>query len=206
MSERTLTAYHEAAHAVVALLLDARVEFVSIRPGKQHAGITWTDGLPTWSSDAALAAELPTPLIAADIRRAMEVRMCISLAGDAAAILAPVTSGYIAPTPDQPAAERLARTLEDLSPRHAELLRAAEERTDPIHTDADLAERAALGSGAEIHAHVAYMRTVVARMVDEHVPEIAAVAAELERREVLTGDEVRAAMRSARPPIRKEKP
>lgn len=47
------------------------------------------------------------------------------------------------------------------------------------------------------------MEMVTRKLVDTYSREIVAVAEELYRRHVLTGDEVRAAMRSAYPPIKR---
>ena len=60
-----------------------------------------------------------------------------------------------------------------------------------------------MGAGLERAAHLHYMREVAARLVDRLHYEILSVAAELYRRQVLTGDEVRAAIRAAYPPIKR---
>ena len=203
--QRWRVALHEAGHAVLSEMCGVLVDLVSIRPGRRHLGITFSGPFPRWSGDASLIAALPLPLVPADARRAIEVRVCISLAGDLAERLALLSTGFIPASEDEVAAERLARELTELSPRHAELLVEAEART---HFTADeehaLNDARALTSGEETPAYLALLRVITGRLVGLYGREIVAVAEALMERDVLTRDDVLAATKAAYPPITKE--
>lgn len=74
-------------------------------------------------------------------------------------------------------------------------------------SDRQAAEKASAGMSGrdtgETHLHVAYMEGVTRKLVHLYSREIVAVASELYQRHVLTGDEVRPALRSAYPPIKR---
>lgn len=199
-----LTSYHESSHAVIGRVLGASIDLISIRAGKSHAGITFPASLPKWTSDAMASADDALPLKAADVRRVIEVRICLSLAGAIGERLAPFEPGYV-PTiacPDDSGS--LARKLSDLSPRHRELLEAAESEThhDNDETSAYSVARA-LGAEDEARALVELCRVVTRNLVEVMEREIHSVASELHRLTVLTGDEVDAAMAAAYPPIKR---
>ena len=199
MTAEWRTALHEAAHAVVALAVGADVDLVSIRPGKRHAGVTFPI-IPDWHGDADAAAATPGPFVDPELRRVLEMRAVVALAGDLGEMLAaPPPTGY-GTTRDERTAVALSRSLDRHSPRHVELLHRTEAETE-VADDFQLASDAArgLGVGDEVTAHVAWLRTVAQQLVRNLQPEIVAVAEELSRRKVLTGAEVRAAMRSAYP-------
>ena len=197
--QRWRTALHESAHAVVALLIGVDVDLVSIRPGKAHAGISFPV-MPGWHGDVRRAAATPGPFVDPELRRVVEMRAVVSLAGDIGAMLqGPAPSRY-GSTRDERLAESLSRKLERLSPRHVELLHDAEEVTEHrddygLATDA----LAALGNGNQISAHLVWLRTVAAKLVRDYADEIVAVAEQLYRRHVMTGAEIRAAMRAVQP-------
>jgi hypothetical protein len=165
---------------------------VSVRRGKACAGITFPFALPGWSGDAASVVTLPLPLAPADLRRAVEVRVCIYLAGEVGELLA-LDSGYRPANACVQDASRLARSLTDLSPRHIELLHAAEcaDEHEPDYVRATNAA-SALGTPAEADALVLLCRAVTTHLVASSAADIQAVAQALSTRHVLTGDEVRA--------------
>jgi hypothetical protein len=198
--ERWRTCLHEAAHAVIALDLGADLDLVSVRRGKACAGITFPLALPGWSGDVAGVVTMPLPLAPADLRRAVEVRVCIYLAGEVGELLA-LDAAYRPDRACVQGARRLARSLTDLSPRHIELLKAAEcaDEHEPDYVLARNAARA-LGTPPEAEALVLMCRTVTAELVGFAAGDIRAVAQALRTNRVLTGDEVLAIRAERREP------
>ena len=195
---RTLTAFHEAGHAVAAHLLGGTVELVSIRPDDHRDGWARCAG-PSWDSELALSfrPELPVTMQPRDLRDGMERDLLIRLAGTLAETLAPRPGPVDLIPPEVDAAERRAADLSHLSPRHRELARAVPD--GPIRTDAEVAtEWAEALAGDEARQYVAWLTAVAARMVREAAGMIRALAAELERRVVVPGPEAVALMEQAR--------
>jgi hypothetical protein len=113
-SDRARIAYHEAGHAVAAVMLGGRVTGpVSIEPTKRWLGVAFTrpPGFSRRESER-VPLELPLATWPARVRRSFEVDALISLAGPAAEAMRPERlSGYIP------------------SSRHADDRRAAEATT-----------------------------------------------------------------------------
>jgi len=205
--QRWRTCLHEAAHGCLSEALGVEIDLVSARPGQRHLGVTFHGPLPTWSGEASVIAALPLPLAPADLRRAVEVRVCIALAGELAERLAPLPTGFVGTSEDEVVAERMTRQLTELSPRHVELLVTAEAATE-VTLDEEHAWRdaGALTSGDETIAYLGLLRVITRRLVDLNAPEIVVVAEALMQGDVLTRDEFLAARKAAYPPIRKEAP
>ena len=73
------------------------------------------------------------PLVPTDLRRIIEMRMVTALAGERAERLGPPPApGYRPSAECAGEAVTLARDLADLSPRHVELLLAAEDQTEGV--------------------------------------------------------------------------
>jgi hypothetical protein len=133
----------------------------------------------------------------ADLRRAVEVRIVIFLAGHYGEHFGPPFSGFAAPDPDPLEAERLARRLTELSPRHRELLiRTAAHIDSHESTDDDSSafrHAQMLGADDEAGAHLVWLTTVARRLVYDNSFAVQRIAEALLERTVLTGEEVAAA-------------
>ncbi|MDP9250983.1 MAG: hypothetical protein M3O78_06410 [Chloroflexota bacterium] len=125
-ADRIRVAFHESAHATVAIILGIPVQAVTIRPGKGHNGAT----LPGTPAPAPrLERFTPAPEQAPLARYALEREMILYvLAGPIGGHLAGMPTGYIPPEAGELAAaasvERLAadtrrQLLEFEAPRSA---------------------------------------------------------------------------------------
>lgn len=193
---RRHTAWHEGGHSVISKLLGYDVEFVSIRPGVSHSGVSKSRmGLDRRVDLSSLDGELLNADPAARI--AVERAVVVALAGQAAAELVTIpATGYSEVAPPTPEAVAAAEALASLSPRHKELLFELEAMDDQIEDDDDALEISVRLAGQEALAHVAFLRAVATRLVWDHARSIAAVAERLLERDVLNGEEVAEIMAS----------
>ena len=134
MADRlTVTAYHEAAHAVVAHALGDKVAGASIVPGRGHSGVTSRDPQQRIGEDAAAAVGLPLPLQPSSLRRWVEVTCTVAAAGAEGELLArteaaPPTPGVAtalleapAPIPERVRKRWVYAELDDLPKSDAEV-------------------------------------------------------------------------------------
>lgn len=197
---RWRTAHHESGHTVAMIVVGMPLEAVSIRPGKHFGGIAHPGDLRTWQAEIPPTfGTVPSVALPADFRKAWERRIVVSLAGELAARWAVPLTGFI-PSPAEDFAERAAAALARLSPRHAELIVAAES-ADPTPSDEESAasDSYALVGPEESAAHLNWLRVVAGELVREWACEISALGAALLERPVLSGDEAKGIVRSARP-------
>jgi hypothetical protein len=196
---RRRTAHHEAGHLLGAALFLWKVEAVSIRPGESFNGICHYGDLTDLHVETpptfALVPSLDLP---EDFRKSLERRIVVSLMGQLAAQYAVPMTGFI-PAPAEDFAESAAKALARLSPRHAELVVAAERR-EPIPDDEEnaWAVSSALVGDAEA-AHLQWLRVVADQLVREWMAEIEALAEALLVSPVLSGDEAKRIIREVRP-------
>lgn len=138
MGDREWIAHHEAAHAVVAFLLERRVHLVSIRPTEAYGGVVVRAHGPRGHYDESLLFR-PTVLWPAKLRRELEVDIMIALAGDVGEELAlGPRSGFGQPEHERQAESAL-RALSDLSRRERERLDHLEGATTPLEPDQEQA-------------------------------------------------------------------
>jgi hypothetical protein len=195
---RIRTAHHEAGHAVASVLYRHPLALVSIRPGETYHGIAAYEPAPPVEG---FEPDYPVPMQRHETRARIERDIVITLAGPiAGSWVEPFESGYVDDR-DQQAAARAADALSALTPRHRELLEALE--TDPIGRDPDevrateLAE-AWTGDREEGSRYLMWLWSVAQRLVREYWHVVRALAAELLRSDVLSGDDVASIVRSAR--------
>ena len=184
-------ACHESGHFVADYLLRNHVAAIlSIRRVAAHHGVNVGAGrridFGGHDRDAPLFAQDP------GFRAVVEAAIVAALAGRVAEALAGRLAAYEEPDDDR-AAERVAASLAEQSPRDLELLAAAEARPAPGPTDwqeSDDAEAAELGFrmvGLEASAYVAWLAAVARRFVHRNADLIVPVAAELLRVTVMSG-------------------
>jgi hypothetical protein len=188
----TITAYHEAGHAVAAVALDLRVDVVTIRPTHRYGGCTATEHRRAEWLERIEAIDVTATAIMqpADWRRDIEADILVSLAGPAAGdAVAPATRRE---DPDEQRAARAATALARLSPRHREVLDRLEADDEPVGADDHTAWTLAsvLSGEDEAAHHLAWMQAVARRFVADYWHHIAAVAEALLEREVLSGEEL----------------
>jgi len=187
--DRQRTAWHECGHGLSHLLLRGRSpELVSIRPGQAYRGVTLGTGGDPWQG--TFEPQRLSILQPADLRRVLEQRIVVSLAGDVGADLGALPrSGYRPITADEQDAETTARALNQLSPRHRELLAAAESASDVESDDeAAIAWSFVLsGSQDESIAHLSWLRHVTRRLLSAHIDGLSRLVPRLLEVEVLDG-------------------
>lgn len=186
------TAYHEAGHAVIGVALGVPIDGVSIRASSCYAGIALLRPAPVDTS--VIDIEAPTPvLMPPKLRRALETRLWVSLAGDLAAEMAVRRSRYgEADTTDRVAAATIAV---ELTGRSKDALERAEAMTE-IKTDWDSAIATAdILAWREAVQYIAFATAATRRLLAECWPAVDAVAQALMSTPVLSGRQVKRIIR-----------
>jgi hypothetical protein len=191
ITPRRLVAVHEAGHAVAHVVLGRPVACASIRPGKRYAGVAIPEAAGLADVDGFDPSKLVTgqpPAFRTDIER----RIVVLMAGEAAVTLLAGSRPAAGYSDDE--TDVIARkALDALPPRVLELVKAAEEDERP-GSDHEHAERLAwaiAGDHASLH-YLAWLRCQAEALVIGWRAAIIRVADALERRAVLTGDEIAA--------------
>jgi hypothetical protein len=185
---RRRSSYHEAGHGLVAFLLTGTPpEVLSLRPGQAYRAVTILGP----SDDTPDDVDLKLPSILRSDRRVLETRIAIDLAGELAEEMAGFRrAGYVEETDDESAAQTAARTLAALSPRHRELLAAAEAEPSML-ADWDLASSSSFvmtWERSESAAHLIWMRTVVSQLLVGHGAALMRLAEALEAADVMDAE------------------
>ena len=184
-----ITAFHEAAHVVVAHVLGDTVAGASIRPGRQHLGVAahYAGHLP--GPEALDAVGQPLPLQPASIRRHVEVAAIISAAGVEGELLARTD-----PTPPPPDPDRPAVTLTPVSDQVRRSWRSLDADDGPtLMSDAERALDACWLICPDWHtrdALVALCEAVARDLVRTHADAVARVARALLQHRELSGDDL----------------
>jgi hypothetical protein len=142
MSE-LVVATHEAAHAAVAFELGLRVELVSIRPGMHFAGIMF-HGSPPGRRGDSLRWAAPLPLQPAGLRRRIECKAMVALAGDIATWLYAGEVVDRTVSEDEAQARALVASITgggSRTPREEGVLAREEQREEPPEGDEATARR-----------------------------------------------------------------
>jgi hypothetical protein len=195
---RDFVAWHEAGHALAAVLVGRPLDYVSTRPGLQFGGIThYGPSAPLGVDGVTLAPLALQPDLT--IRERFERSILVALAGGVAErFVEPFTgSGYVPADDDDDRAAASAAALARLSPRHRELVVAAERRTAPYPTDDEGQARqssAIFNAPAAVGHHVEWLRGEVEAMVHTHERQLRAIHDALLPLEVMTEQEVLAAI------------
>lgn len=154
---RLRTSFHEAGHAVAAVLLGRPLGLVTIRPGAAYSGLCqWTSARVT-DADLDKIDRGPVPMMPARLRRVIETSVIVSLCGPLAAELAGPYNGTVPPDEahDLDEAERLARGVADLSRPDRDRLAGLEADPEPLDPDEERAWRRA--SALDVDAPVHYL-------------------------------------------------
>lgn len=191
-------AWHEAGHGAARYAVSApgSVAFVPCRRCDNHAGVMVSVQSATRSRIfAKFAAEHILDEAFAlhfDVRAELERDILVALAGAIAErYAAPAVNGYFADPPCTLAAERVAKALAQLSPRHAELLERSE--AEPADDDDVRArEESELVARSEAGWHLVWLRAVADRLVAERASSIERLALVLLDRPAIPGDEAEA--------------
>jgi hypothetical protein len=210
---RWRSAYHECGHGLLGFLLNGRPpELLSLRPGKHYNAIAIGAKLEVWKGDVVFGA--PSILQPDSLRSMLERSICISLAGDLAAVMAGYRDvGYVADSEDELVAKSQAEALAALSPRRRELLAAAE--TGPaIPSDDEQASSASFaltGNHDESFWHLVWLRTVTAQLLVDHAEALRSLAEALHANGVMDAAAFLPIVRASRCtchrwPIPKEEP
>jgi len=177
--QRVRTAYHEAAHAIVAELLGVRVDVVSIRPAaERHKGVTIhaslghdevTELLGRRQGKSVLArwGVVPVPFFDPEERRRAETSVMISLAGHLGEFLMPEfpSGGYRDDMADIDQARAVAASVE-LTAQQTAWLDDAEHREEIPGDDDAAFQKARWNTGEEAAgAFVHYLSWETRRLV-----------------------------------------
>jgi hypothetical protein len=201
-ADRRKTAAHEAGHALALYLTTNRPpELVSTRPGKSFGGVMIPAELP--SSTDELLRDTPSIFQPEGLRRALEARICVFVAGEIAEHLAvglfpPLT--VESKTADTAAAETTAATLSRLAPRHRDLLAVAEAATQSVH-DAEQAQRPSwllTGRWGESSLHVLWLQAVTQDLLVRHTDALRRLTEALELAGGMDGDAFEAVIAESR--------
>jgi hypothetical protein len=198
------SAYHEAAHAIVAELLGVRVDVVSIRPGEHHRGVTIHASLAVDDIAEILARRHGTSLLARwgvkpypffdpEERRRAECSIMVALAGHLGEFLAPEPfTGFVEDTGADDHARAIAAAAELTAEQERWLADA--EHTETLGDDDAAFEKARRIAGDEAAAAFVHFLTLETRrlmfspLVRSLVPP---VVDELLRYEAISGETVR---------------
>jgi len=190
---RERAACHEAAHAAMSYVLGVPLDLVSIGPTARWGGVCFSRPLRVCDE---LDVDRPLPLQPARLRRGIETRIMVALAGPLGELYArPKPAGYEPPAPDEQVAHELAARL---TGEERELLSCGEEPGG--QSDREDARRLAwaLAGAEEAEALVSYLgvatRPLVLSARFRHLLE--ALAAALLEQEVLGGRAVRRILQS----------
>lgn len=201
---RRRSAFHEAGHGLLRYLLTGKPpELLSLRPGQAYQAVMIPGtGGPAWSGDFGAVANDPSILFPDDLRRHLEISICVSLAGDIAAMLAGYWGDavYRESLDDETAAQTMAGALAALSPRHRELL-AETEAKPTMESDDDAAQGGSFvltGHDAERWAHLAWMGVLTRRLVGDHADALTRLADALVRLDVMDAETFLPIARSGR--------
>jgi hypothetical protein len=187
--QRTRVATHEAGHQAMAFMLGRPVGVSSIEPTEHYSGVAFHR--PLGIPKGRFAPWLPVPMQSAVVRRSIEGRILVYLAGPAAEWwLAPVepVSGYVPDDPDREAAIELARLAAPSPAETDDLARAAR---DPVRSDEVWAEELAVvfaddeTAGAYLHWLEQETRRIVRSRRFAHL--VAAIVPQLLEHTTLSG-------------------
>jgi hypothetical protein len=174
-ADRARSAYHEAAHAAVAIALGIRVKVVSLRPGERFRAATY---------------------LAPGRRRsrwAREDQITVTLAGDLHYLVGgPLLTGYVGPTDEEEAARVSLAELERV-PRPTRRLLLAGEADPEGESDADRAWwSASMLDNHDVQligVHLSYLSARASAIIRAHPRQIRALAQRLYRDTVVDGAE-----------------
>jgi hypothetical protein len=188
--DRRSIAIHEAGHAVAYVVLGRPIEYVTVRPVAGSLAYCQPGPVELPSVEGFDASDV-VPMKPPAMRAWLEVSAIIALAGPVAAdALTAPTHGYL--EPEAPPAA--VRDLDDLPPRVAELMAAAD--ADGVHgrTDEQRAEMAVrdLAGAAVSPFYLEWLRDEARTLVRCYADAIVRVADALERSDTLTAAEIAA--------------
>lgn len=202
-SERTRL--HEAGHEVIATVLGCDPRGATVVGGEVWSGIARFSPVPVstevWDQGhAALSAGLPFACWPVEIRQAIETRVLIILAGEAAALLLgeppePRTARVAESTAER--AAEIAAVLPEPTAADLEAFTAAVNDTTEDTDDVKIARMARVAHGDDLASGaswLAYLDAQVRALVLVHAEQIRLLAELLELEPTLSGEAVAAAL------------
>jgi hypothetical protein len=194
--QKVRTAFHESAHALVSYILRQPIRYVSIRRGETFLGVMVHGRSAPLDDAATRLVGLPGIVQPFKLRRRVEGDICVSLAGDIGERLVWLGSGYIEDSVDEPRAATIALEFAGLSRADAGDLAARERDPTPHTLDEENATNKAYAlAGEEGWALLSYLRPVTKRLLWDYRDDVAALAEELLKHDVIPGRKVRELLR-----------
>jgi hypothetical protein len=200
MSERLVTAFHEAAHAVAAEWMGQTVNVVSIRACERHLGVVLHERLSFEPSEQRQLGK-PVPLLPDGFRRAVEADVIVSLAGRVGELMT-CRTGFADDHDERKALKALGEISSPLKPSsldpHERRLLSAAEAGPPDEANGDEANALGLafamtGDDEEAAAYLRWLRILTARMFwsPSFIEAVERLVPALLEYEVLSGQQVR---------------